>query len=199
MIRRLRGEIIDRRPSSVVLDVGGVGYLVTVSESAGLTVGMKTELYTYTHVREDSLALFGFARDVDLSLFELLITVPGVGPVKAMGIMETDAADIASHIRARDVKRLSGLPGVGKKTAERLIVDLGDKVLALGIPERLSASGRPTKACPSANSDLLSALANLGYRPAQAEALAERALESLGEAASLEDLIREALARAGRR
>lgn len=199
MIRRLRGEVIDRRPSSVVLDVGGVGYLVTVPENVGLSVGMQAELFTYTHVREDTLALFGFLRDVDLQLFELLITVPSVGPVKAMGIMETEAGELASIIRARDAKRLSALPGVGKKTAERLLLDLAEKVLALGIPERTTASGRPAPSAASHGSDLVSALTNLGYRPAQAEALADRAQEKLGSDATLEELLREALSQAGRR
>jgi Holliday junction DNA helicase RuvA len=199
VIRRLRGEIIERSTSALVLDVSGVGYEVNVPENVGLSVGMRADLHIYTHVREDTLALFGFLRDVDLSLFELLITVPSVGPVKAMGIMETEAADLAACIRTRDAKRLSTLPGVGKKTAERLIVDLGDKILALGIPEAASPSGRPIAAARTASADLLSALANLGYRPAQAEGLADRAIEKLGTQAPLEDLIREALAQAARR
>lgn len=199
MIRRLRGEVIDRRASTLVVDVGGVGYAVTVPGSVGISAGEKVDLHVYTHVREDALALFGFRADVDLQLFELLITVPSVGPVKAMGIMETSAAELASIIRARDAKRLSALPGVGKKTAERLLLDLGEKVLALGIQESGTASGRPGPAASSHGSDLVSALANLGYRPAQAEVLADRALEKLGAEAPLEDLLREALAQAGRR
>lgn len=199
MIRRLRGEVIDRRPSALVLDVGGVGYAVTVPGNIGLSVGERAELYVYTHVREDTLALFGFRADVDLQLFELLITVPSVGPVKAMAIMETSSAELAGIIRARDAKRLSALPGVGKKTAERLLLDLAEKVLALGIPESSGSSGRPAPAATSHGSDLVSALTNLGYRPAQAEALADRALERLGAEAPLEDLLREALAQAGRR
>ncbi|MBI4820940.1 MAG: Holliday junction branch migration protein RuvA [Deltaproteobacteria bacterium] len=192
MIRRLRGRIVDRTAGSIVLDVHGVGYLVTVPKSAQFELDAEVSLHIYTHVREDILALFGFIDPTGLTLFEYLITVPTIGPVKAMGILETPPAELIALVRAKDARRLATLPGVGKKTAERIVIDLFDKLEALGTPSLRPLV--PSTGLPTLVLDLVSALTNLGFRPQVAEESARAAIEKLGKSAKLEDLLREALA-----
>lgn len=194
MIGRLRGEIIDRALGLVVVDVHGVGYRVAIPEGSPLRLGQAVDLHVHTHVREDALLLFGFETALELSVFELLLTVPGVGPVKAMGMLRTSVAELVELILVGDPGRLSKLPGVGKKTAERLVLDLREKLRDLG---PIGASGAPTpRPLPVADArarDLLSALINLGFREAAAEEAAKGALSRLGPEASLEALLKEAL------
>ncbi|MBI2377758.1 MAG: Holliday junction branch migration protein RuvA [Deltaproteobacteria bacterium] len=192
MIRRLRGKVVERSVGEIVIDVGGVGYLVSVPKSAHYELGAELTLSIYTHVREDTLALFGFSDATGLTLFEYLITVPTIGPVKAMGILETPPQEFISLVRAKDARRLAQLPGVGKKTAERIVIDLYDKLEAIAGP-----SNRPVVLATGGSSlmfDLVSALTNLGFRPQVAEESAKKAIEKLGKTAKLEELLKEALA-----
>lgn len=199
MIGRLRGEVIERSANQVVIDVGGVGYLVTVSIQADVRVGEQANLHIHTAVRDDAITLFGFANSEQKALFDLLIGVPGVGPVKAMNMLQTPVPTIVEMVASRNAAQLAKLPGVGKKTAERLLVDLGDKVSALGRGASVSspaADSRPTLQPDSpVTADLISALINLGYKEAVAQESAQAAIDERGESAPLDELLREALAR----
>ena len=117
MIGRLRGEVIDRTATQVVIDVQGVGYVVTVTRSASFGVGESVDVHIHTHVREDALVLFGFAKQHERDVFDLLITVPSIGPVKAMGILDTPLDEMLHAVAHGDTRRLSKLPGIGKRTA----------------------------------------------------------------------------------
>lgn len=200
MIGRLRGEIIERLAQQVIVDVHGVGYLVTVSPQAELRVGSACDLFVYTAVRDDAINLFGFLSREEKELFDLLIGVPGVGPVKAMNILQTPVANVVEMVAAREPARLAKLPGVGKKTAERLLVDLADKIAALGVPTGSAASG-PVKAAPAPLSgppvlaDVVSAMVNLGFKEAIAAEAAKASVDALGAEAPLDALIRDALVR----
>ena len=191
MIARLSGVLLQKRADSVVVDVGGVGYLVHLSlqSSAKLPAeGGRVQLRTYTHVREDALQLFGFASAEEEQLFLLLIGVSGVGPRLASTILSgMPATELARAITGNDLARLTKIPGVGKKTAERLVVELKDKLVKLGI-----AAGPQGAATGGADGELVSALLNLGYRQAEAERAA-RSASKARPGAPLEDQIREAL------
>jgi Holliday junction DNA helicase RuvA len=193
VIRRLRGEVIDRTAGAAVIDVQGVGYLVQVSKRWSHPVGSRVDIHVHTHVREDALQLFGFQDDVELEIFDLLISVPSVGPVKALGMLETPPREIIELVRARDLARLSKLPGIGKKTAERLVVDLFDKFRSLVLPTAEHPSAGPAPSGLLA--DLTSALVNLGYKPGSAEQAAAQSIEQLGANAELEALLKDALGR----
>lgn len=192
MIGRIRGEVIDRSANSVVVDVGGVGYVLTVSPHAEIRIGERVDLFVHTHVREDALLLYGFRERVERDIFDMLITVPNVGPVKAMQILQTPASDLIALVAKRDARGLAKLPGVGKKTAERLLVDLADKLPAVapsrGLPEVAAGFGET-----QVERDLYSALINLGFKDAIAADSARRTIAKLGEDASLEALLKDAL------
>jgi len=194
MIAHLSGLVLEKRVDSAILDVQGVGYLVHLSaQSMGHLPpeGGRAQLRCYTHVREDALQLFGFATAEEEQLFHLLISVSGVGPRLGINILSgMPAPELASAILHNELARLTKIPGVGKKTAERLVVELKDKIRTSGI-----AGARPSKPPPAASGDeaLLSALVNLGYRPAAAERTAESVRRNLGSTAPLEDQLREAL------
>jgi holliday junction DNA helicase RuvA len=193
MIARLRGTPVANTPEGLILDVGGVGYLVHATPAAVRKGDSADEITveTYTHVREDALQLFGFATVEEEGLFHLLISVSAVGPKLALNILSgMPAPELATAILHGELARLTKIPGVGKKTAERLVVELKDKIRTSGI-----ASARPSRPPPAASGEeaLLSALVNLGYRPAAAERTAESVRRNLGAAAPLEDQLREAL------
>jgi Holliday junction DNA helicase RuvA len=192
MIAQLRGRVVSKGPGEVVIDVAGVGYRVAIPVSTFYRLGepgSEASLLTYTHVREDTLALFGFLTGAEQALFELLIGVAGVGPKLAINVLSgIEAEELVHALRSGDVARLQRIPGVGKKTGERLVVELRDKAqkLALGAPAA-EAAGAPTP-----KDDLVSALANLGYSRPEAEKAAERALKEDG-AGRFEDLLRRSL------
>ncbi len=194
MIGRLRGQIIERTATNVIVDVGGVGYLVTVAKRGAFPVGASVDLHVHTHVREDAIHLFGFGAALDREVFDLLIGVPGIGPVKAMGILETPPEDLVGLVRKKDLARLAKLPGVGKKTAERLVLDLHDKMVALALmtPEVLSSPSTPPTQV-ALREDLTSALVNLGFKPNQADGVAGKAIERAPHA-PFDVLLRDALA-----
>ena len=194
MIARLFGTVVEKRADSAVLDVSGVGYLVQLSlQSMGKLPGEggRAQLRCYTHVREDALQLFGFVTPEEEELFHLLISVSGVGPKLAINVLSgMPAVELASAIVQGELARLTKIPGVGKKTAERLVLELKDKLRTSGL-----ALARPSQPPPPAAADeaLLSALVNLGYRPTAAERTAETVRRNLGKEAPLEDQLREAL------
>ncbi|HLL77313.1 MAG TPA: Holliday junction branch migration protein RuvA [Pyrinomonadaceae bacterium] len=201
MIANLSGKLIDRHATSVVLDVGGVGYEVTIPvttfydlEETGQTVSLRI----YTHVREDTLQLFGFKTLRERELFQMLISVSGVGPKSAVAMLSGMSADeIITAIRTNNLARLTSIPGVGKKTAERLVLDLRDKMAALSSPalEEQFAAASEAGAVASEDSlreDALSALNNLGYQRAAAEKAITHAMQEGGDL-SVELILRRSL------
>jgi Holliday junction DNA helicase RuvA len=177
MIGFLRGRVIEKQPNRVLVDVQGVGYDVHVPLSTYYQIGedgAEVSLRVHTHVREEALQLFGFATDLERQLFERLIGVSGIGPKLAVALLSgMDARDLLGCVQRGDVARLTGIPGVGKKTAERIVLELRDRVAHLGIPAP-GASDPAAAPGDRLRDDLHSALQNLGYhRP-----LVEKAVES---------------------
>ncbi len=204
MIGQLRGQIVVRQPPQVVIDVGGVGYEVQVPMSTlgALPAGdAETRLLTHLVVRDDALILFGFASEDERSLFRELMRVSGVGPKMALTILSgMSVTEFVTTIDADDSGRLTGLPGVGKKTAQRLIVEMRDRLAGSGftsVPSTASIATAARDVAPSARSEARDALVALGYKSAEAERLlAGLADEENG--ADAETLIRQALKRAVR-
>jgi Holliday junction DNA helicase RuvA len=189
MIAHLRGKLLEKHPNQAVVEAAGVGYDVTISVptfSELTSVGSEVALHIHTHVREDQLALYGFGRPEEKQLFEKLITVSGIGPKLAMTILSGMAADdMANAIRGNDVARLTRIPGIGKKTAERMVLELRDK-----LPPQGSGKVQTIPSFSAVQEDVLSALVNLGYqRPA-----AEKALGSVEKNGPFEAMFRAALA-----
>ena len=192
MIAHLRGILLEKHPNQAIIETGGVGYDVTISVptfSEMSQVGTEISLHIYTHVREDALALYGFGRPEEKQLFEKLLTVSGIGPKLAITILSGMAADeMARAIRANDVARLTKIPGIGRKTAERMVLELRDKLPPAGA-EAITQSPSLT----AVQEDVLSALTNLGYqRP-----LAEKAVATVsrnGKSGPFETMFRDALA-----
>lgn len=199
MIARLSGTLLEKRADGVVVDASGVGYLVHLSQQSLAKLppaGARVDLRTHTHVREDALQLFGFATPEEEELFGLLISVSGVGPKLAMNVLSgMPAGELAAALVGAELGRLTQIQGVGKKTAERLVLELKDKLLKSGLAQR--AQGGRVRSGDGAAA-LVSALQNLGYRPAAAERTAEDVRRQLGPAAPLEEQLREALRLLGR-
>ncbi len=202
MISCLKGELFHKSPEKVTILVNGVGYEVSLSATSLEKLpqlGEEVFLHTYTHVREDALTLFGFADTDEKKMFLLLINVSGVGPKLALSILSgIRPVDLARSIATKDVTRLTGLSGVGKKTAERLCLDLKDKVgIIAGGDEELPDFTAGSKVEGSKDKDVISALVNLGYPQNRAyialsEVKRRLAPELLAEM-RVEDLIREIL------
>jgi Holliday junction DNA helicase RuvA len=197
MIAHLRGRLLSLTPDLAVLDVGGVGYalslpLPTYYELQRLPPGVEVSLFVHTHVREDALALYGFWSERERQLFERLITVSGVGPRLARAILSgLPPEELLRALAAGDVARLSKTPGVGKKTAERLVLELKEKAAALAATPATAATPEPD------DEDLLVALVNLGYRRPDAEhALTEARRAAAG--ATVPELLRLSLKRLAR-
>jgi Holliday junction DNA helicase RuvA len=193
MIAHLRGKLLAKHPNQAIVETGGVGYdvVITVPTFSDLPgIGNEVALNIHTHVREDQIALYGFLRPTEKVLFEKLITVSGIGPKLAITILSGMAAEeMVASIRGNDIARLTRIPGIGKKTAERMVLELRDKLPAQG-----TEAITPISSLNPVEEDVLSALMNLGYqRPA-----AEKALASLGistQTGSFDSMFREALAR----
>jgi Holliday junction DNA helicase RuvA len=192
LIAQLQGRILRKGPQEVVVDVGGVGYRVLIPVSTFYRLpdeGAEAVLRIHTHVREDALALFGFLTGAEHDLFLRLIEVAGVGPKLAIGVLSgMEAPDLMEALRAGDVARLTRIPGVGRKTAERLVLELKDKMPARTTP----ADTVPLEDAGSSRDDLLSALVHLGYSRVEAERGVERALKEDG-GGRFEDLLRRSL------
>jgi Holliday junction DNA helicase RuvA len=192
VIALLRGRLVRKETQEAIVDVQGVGYRVTIPLSTFYRIGepgQEVTLLTHTHVREDALALFGFLTPTEQALFERLISVSGVGPKLAVAILSgIEAPDLVAALRASDVARLTRIPGVGKKTAERLVLELKDKVQGLLAPEHEAKAAPPG----TAKEDLVSALVHLGYSRPEAEKGVDRALQDDGDG-RFEDLLRRSL------
>ncbi len=192
MIARIEGALVEKSPEAVVLDVNGVGYEVRVPLSTFFELpdeGKIVRLRIHTHVREDAFQLFGFISETERALFRLLLATSGVGPKLALAILSgLPVAKLVAALRAGDLASLTGIPGVGKKTAERMLLELRDKVLGLDVETRPERPAVPDSAAAAE-----SALCNLGYPRPHAERAVRRALEVLPEGASLEALIKESL------
>ncbi|MDQ3133962.1 MAG: Holliday junction branch migration protein RuvA [Acidobacteriota bacterium] len=200
MIAHLTGTLLFKQATSVILDVGGIGYEVTIPVSTFFDMeepGAQVALRIYTHVREDTLQLFGFRTARERELFTLLISVTGIGPKSGIAMLSGMSADeIIAAIRTNNLARLTAIPGVGKKTAERLVIELRDKMAALSSPaleEQLAA--RAAGGAPSDDvlrEDAISALINLGYQRAAAEKVLTQAMQEGGDL-SVELLLRRSL------
>ena len=194
MIAHLRGRLLEKHPNRVIIDVQGVGYeaLVPLSTFYGLADrGEETSLRIHTHVREDALVLYGFATRLELQLFERLISVSGIGPKLALAVLSgIEPNDLVTAIKQNDIARLTGIPGIGKKTAERIGLELKDKMAAF-VPADTSASALGVSGGESMRTDVLSALINLGYHRPLAERAADAAFRS--PAGSFEHTLKLAL------
>lgn len=191
MIARLSGRLLEKGDGEVIVDVGGVGYRVHVSAASLASLparGEPASLRIHTHVREDALDLFGFATEEEEMVFRELIGVKNVGPRAAQNILSgIDAKELAAAVAHGDVARLTRVPGVGKKTAERLVVELKERLLVLAqaaAPARRPAGG--------VLDQLEQALVGLGYRPQQAQGAVE-AMRERAEGRPIDELLREAL------
>jgi holliday junction DNA helicase RuvA len=167
LIAYLEGRLTRKSPSQILVLVGGVGYKLFIPVSTYYELpeeGSEVKLHVHTHVREDVLALYGFASPTEERLFQRLIAVNGVGPALALKVMSgLEPASLVEAIRSSDLRRLGSIPGVGRKTAERLVVELRDKMAELGVRIGEEASRIPLGRVESLRDDLLSALANLGF------------------------------------
>jgi Holliday junction DNA helicase RuvA len=192
MIGQLRGSLTDKRPNQVLVDVGGVGYLVQVPLSTYAALGeLHTEvtLLIHTHVREDALSLYGFLSSREKHLFETLLSASGVGPALALKILSgMNVEELIPAIRSNDLARLTKIPGVGRKTAERIVVELKDKLDAVVVEAE-----RPVPASPAGvEADVVSALVNLGCEARAAEDAAAQAKREAGTN-NFEKLLRASL------
>lgn len=192
MIALLRGVLLEKHPNQVIVETGGVGYDVTIPVSTFTHLpnpGAEVRLRIHTHVREDALALYGFLTEDEKGLFEKLIVVSGIGPTLAVKILSgMTAPELVHGIRRGEVERLVRIPGVGKKTAERMVLELRDK-----LPPVMSEEPEVAAAALSAiDQDVLSALLNLGCARPQAEGAVRKA-KAAGAPAEFEPLFRRAL------
>lgn len=195
MIGLLRGTLIEKAPSRILLDIGGVGYevLVPLSTYYGLgEPGAAATLRIHTHVREDVIALYGFATGLEQDLFERLIGIGGVGPRLALAVLSgIEPAELMRAVRLQDVARLTAIPGVGRKTAERICLELKDR-----LPASAAGSAGPSASAGAVpgqmREDLLSALLNLGYNRSVAERAIDTVLQTAPDA-RFEDALKDVL------
>jgi len=194
MIAHLKGTLIHKSPNAVIVDAGGVGYAAAIplSTFAKLSeVGDEVELHIHTHLTDSSLSLFGFATAAEKELFLKLVSISGIGPKLGLNILSgIGPADLEEAVRSNDVARLCLIPGIGRKTAQRVALELASK-----LDKKEKAPGlRPTRE----TEDLLSALTNLGFRKKEVEAVVDDVIKTLTPAAGIEKLLRECLRRLAR-
>jgi Holliday junction DNA helicase RuvA len=195
MIAFLRGRVLEKQPNRIIIDVQGVGYEVHVPLSTYYDVGDEgadIAVRVYTHVREDALQLYGFLTDLERQLFERLIGISGIGPKLAIAILSgVDSRELVAAVQRGDVARLTAIPGIGKKTAERIVLELRDRLSQLAVP--VAAAAAPAAAGPDRlRGDLVSALQNLGYHRPQAEKAVESTLTATPDA-TFEQALRQVL------
>ncbi|KAF0149725.1 MAG: holliday junction DNA helicase ruva [Ignavibacteria bacterium] len=191
MIGYISGKIISKKPTKILVDVNGVGYLINISISTFEKISEKEEVSLYTHlsVKEDALDLYGFYSIAEKEMFELLISVNGIGPKSAQGILSgIQIVDLKEAIKTNNIARLISIPGIGRKTAERLMIELRDKVESLGDYSEAGFVGSL-----NVRGDAITALVNLGYNQKTAERVV-RAVTDRTPNATIEDLIKESLA-----
>jgi Holliday junction DNA helicase RuvA len=200
MIAFLRGRLAEKQPNRLIVDVAGVGYDVAVPLSTYYKLGdtgSEVALRVYTHVREDTLALYGFLTALEQQIFERLIGISGIGPKLALAVLSgIDAVDLVRAVQAGDVARLTAIPGIGKKTAERIELELKDKLPRSMVGDAMPGidTGLPGD---ELRRDLMSALLNLGYHRPTAEKAVEAAL-SRGGSPTFEAALKQALREIGR-
>ena len=198
MIAFLSGKLLEKEANSVIVDVGGVGYEVSIPLSTFYElgeVGDEVQLRIYTNVREDAIQLFGFHTARERDIYLKLISVQGIGAKSGIAMLSgMNADEIIAAIRTENLGKLTGIPGVGKKTAERLVIELRDKIgeLAKGVPAGVSTSAVGAMAADDVYEDALSALVNLGYQRAAADKALQQARND-GVEASVQKLLRAAL------
>ena len=194
MIAHLKGKLTRKSPVEITIDVNGVGYLVFVPLSTFYALpelGSEVSLGIHTHMREEALKLFGFYTTDEKKIFEKLITVNKVGPKLALTILSgMPPADLLSTIDSNDIAKLSTIPGIGRKTAERLILEMRDKLDGLSLELAVKKEPLPQNGLFD---DALSALVNLGYKKSQAEQTLKKVYGEEGEESSIENLIKESL------
>ena len=197
MIGHLRGTVLEKHPNEVVVEAAGVGYEVQIPISTYTTLpgeGAVVALRIHTHVREDALVLFGFATAEEKAVFEKLISVSGIGPKLGITVLSgLPTADLIGAIRTGDVGRLVRIPGVGKKTAERIVLELKDKLAAIEVAGAASMPQEAGAAFSALEQDVLSALQNLGCSRPAAEAAVRKVAER-GSPAGFEPFFRAAMA-----
>ena len=190
MIGSLRGKLIEKRPNQILVDINGVGYQVQIPLSTFASLGVlhaETSLLIHTHVREDQLTLYGFVTAREKQCFELLISASGVGPSLALKILSgMSIEELVPAIRKGDLAQLVKIPGVGRKTAERIVVELRDKLVVIDVPDAGKQSTRS-----QLEEDVASALSNLGYDTKSVERAIEKSRAASG--ADFEKLLRSAL------
>jgi holliday junction DNA helicase RuvA len=188
MIAHLRGRVLEKHPTRVIVETAGVGYELHVPLSSFSAIGepgSEVALRVHTHVREDAIQLFGFATPLELSLFDRLVAVSGIGPRLALALLSGIApVELVQAVATGDVARLVSIPGIGKKTAERIVLELKDKLVGV-MPSATSAAD-------GTRADLVSALVNLGYHRPAAETAVDHALKS-APAGGFEQALRSAL------
>ena len=191
MIGYLKGRLIQKTPQSVVVDISGVGYCASIPLSTYFKLGEESspvELHIYTHLTDNSLALFGFSTREEKDLFLKLINISGIGPRLALNVLSgIGPAELEEAVRRSDIARITLIPGIGKKTAMRI---------ALELQEKLAGKGKPVlPRIPKEREDLISALMNLGFRRKEVEEVVDQAIRSLTPEAGFEKLLRESLKR----
>jgi Holliday junction DNA helicase RuvA len=196
VIAHLRGQILSKSPNAVVIDCGGVGYELAISVTTYTEigdVGAEARLHVHTHVREDALLLFGFAELTEKRLFEKLLTISGIGPKLAITVLSGISAErLVGAIRGGDHATLTRIPGIGKKTAERVVLELKDKLDDLAGFTTAGVAARPSLGATA--EDVLSALVNLGYPRPIAQKAVESAAKDAAVAGDFERLFRAAMA-----
>jgi holliday junction DNA helicase RuvA len=194
MIAFLRGRVLDKHPNRIIVDVAGVGYELYVPLSTYYDVGdegSEISLRVYTHVREDTLQLYGFLTTLEQQLFERLIAISGIGPKLAVAVLSgIDSEELVASIQHADVARLTRIPGIGKKTAERIVLELKDRLADVGPAVTVGGTERPH--VDRLRDDLISALENLGYHRPLAEKAVDAARARDGSA-PFEDALKGAL------
>ena len=193
MIAFLRGRVLEKQPNRLIVDVAGVGYDVAVPLSTFYVAGdpgVEISLRVHTHVREDQLALFGFATPLEQTVFERLIAISGIGPKLALAVLSgLEPRELVTAIQRGDVGRLTSIPGVGKKTAERIVLELRER-----LPKALESVGSAPAVAPvdRLRDDLLSALTNLGYHRHAIDRVLDKHFAEVGDR-TFEDLLRSSL------
>jgi Holliday junction DNA helicase RuvA len=193
VIAHLRGRLFDKQPNRLVIDVSGVGYDVSVPLSTfyGLgDEGSEIALRIHTHVREEALSLYGFATALELAVFERLIGISGIGPKLALAVLSgIETPELVRAIQRGDVARLTGIPGVGKKTSERIVIELKDRLPQLRIETAAAGDAAPPSAL---RDDVISALVNLGYHRPLSERAADAAVKAVADG-GFEQTLKQAL------
>ena len=197
MIARISGFLVHKSISQVIVDTHGVGYSIFVPLTTFYELpdpGQSVTLHVHTQLKQDAISLFGFHTSEEKDLFQMMIAVSGIGPKLALNVLSgISAGDLVDAISRGNLRRLVGIPGVGKKTAERMILELRDKVATISCERVASVAGEKRCAADMIKEDALSALVNLGYKSHTAEEVLDRVLRQFPETPALDVLLKEVL------